>query len=399
VPVLSHRIRLDLNNVQTTWMNRCAGTSRYTFNWGLASWEKLYEEGEKVSWQKLNKMLNAEKPDWMKALPWKIPNAALEDLGKAFTNFFRRVKAGEKPGYPKFKKKGRSKEAFAIEGRAISVDGRKLRVPKLGWVKLRETLRFPGKLLSARFSKHAGHWYVSLQIDVDDSWRYPHRCETQAVTGIDLGVVDLAIFPNGFRVPAPRVLRALEKRLRLLNKELARRRKGGKKWLKTKAKIQKLHARIAAVRNDATHKLTAQVVRHFRWIGLENLNVKGMVKNHRLAKSVMDASMGEVRRQLVYKAALSGSTVVFADRWYPSSKTCSACSVVYKDLTLSDRRWTCDACGVTHDRDVNAAINLRTLAEAHSVTACRQGSSGSLGLTQGTKLPLGQESSICVNPG
>jgi putative transposase len=177
VPVLSHRIRLDLNNVQTTWMNRCAGTSRYTFNWGLASWEKLYEEGEKVSWQKLNKMLNAEKPDWMKALPWKIPNAALEDLGKAFTNFFRRVKAGEKPGYPKFKKKGRSKEAFAIEGRAISVDGRKLRVPKLGWVKLRETLRFPGKLLSARFSKHAGHWYVSLQIDVDDSWRYPHRCE------------------------------------------------------------------------------------------------------------------------------------------------------------------------------------------------------------------------------
>lgn len=378
-------------------MRRCAGTSRYTYNWGLDTWQKLYKAGEKPSWLILNKMLNATKPSWMRELPWRIPNAALEDLGKAFNNFFRRIKTGEKPGYPKFKKKGRSKESFSIEGRSLVFVGRRLRVPKLGWVRLREQLRFPGKVLSAKFSERAGHWYVSVQVEVDDSWVYPHRCETQAVCGIDLGVVDLAVISNGCRVSAPRVFRQLEKRLRRLNKELSRRRRGGKNYQKTKSKIQKLYARMASIRDDTIHKLTADVVRKFRWIGLENLNIQGMSKNRRLSKSVMDAAMGEVRRQLVYKAALSGSNVVFADRWYPSSRTCSSCGVVYEDLVLGERRWTCDACGTEHDRDENAAENLKNLAEAHSVTACRQGSSGSTRSTRGVKLPPGQESSSCVD--
>lgn len=399
MPCLAHRIRLGLNNVQTSWMRQCAGAARYAFNWGLDEWQKLYAAGEKPSWQLLNKKLNENKPEWMKLLPWRVPNAALQDLGSAFSNFFRRCKTGEKPvGYPRFKKKFKTTPSFAIEGRSLQFDGRRLKIPKLGWVKIRTPLRFPGKVLSGRFSEHAGHWYISVQVEVDGTkWRYPHRCESQAVCGIDLGVVDLAVISNGGRYPAPRVFRKLEQKLRRLNKELSRRKLKGKNWQKTKAKIAKLYKRMSDVRDDFIHKMTAKIVMEFRWIGLENLNVKGMLQNKKLSKSIADAAMAEVRRQLVYKAALSGSNIAFADRWYPSSKTCSACGVVYEDLVLGERRWICDSCGAEHDRDENAAKNLKSLAEAHSATACCQRSAGPRKSSSRTKLLSGQESGSCVN--
>ncbi len=394
--ILSHRIRLDPNNVQATWLERCAGTARFAYNWGLARWKELYEAGEPPSWQKLNAELNARKKTdlaWMLELPWRVPNAALTDLGNAFWHFFRRVKTGQKLGYPRFKKKGHAQEAFCIEGRALIFDDRKIKAPKLGWVRIREALRFPGKALSARFTNRAGHWYVSLQVDIDESrWFYPHRYETQATVGVDLGLVDLAVLSTGERIEAPRVLRRYETKLRRLNKELSRRTRGGRNWHKTKAKLTRLHERITNVRRNVTHNLTAALVRGYRWIGIENLSVKGMART-RLAKSVMDAAMAEVRRQLTYKAPLAGSTIVVADRWFPSSKTCSDCGVVLDKLPLSMRRWTCDACGSEHDRDVNAAINLRGLAAAHAVTAQRQGSSGDP-VDWIVKLPSGWEPGI-----
>lgn len=398
--ILGQRIRLDPNDVQATFFDRCAGTARFVFNWGLARWQEQYEAGDKPSWAKLNGELNTVKgteSPWMVELPWAITNRALADLGAAFTNFFRRAKAGQKPGYPRFKSKRRSMPAFAIEGRALTFDGKRVKIPKLGWVRAREALRFPGKILSARFTKRAGHWYVSIQVEVDESrWSYPHRCESQTAVGVDLGLVDLAVLSTGERIEAPRALRTHEKRLRMLQKRLSRRTQGGKNWYKTKAQVQKLYERITNIRRDVTHKLTAGLVGRFRWIGIEDLNVAGMTKNRRLAKSVMDAAMSEVGRQLVYKAPLAGSEVVIAGRWYPSSKTCSRCSVVYVGLVLGERRWTCDTCGTEHDRDENAAINLRTAALAG--IACRQGSTGP-GRKTGTKLPLGQESSIDVNQG
>lgn len=372
--ILSHRIRLDLNNVQATWLERCAGTGRFTWNWGLARWQEQYVAGEKPNWRKLNSELNVRKAadfPWMLELPWAIPNRALADLGSAFSHFFRRVKLGQKPGYPRLKSKKRSTPSFGIEGRALTFNGRRVKIPKLGWLRLQEPLRFPGKILSARFTKRAGHWYISVQVEVDEThWSYPHRCETQAAVGVDLGVVDLAVLSTGERIEAPRALRAHEKQLRRLGKELSRRTKGGTNWQKTKAKLARLHERITNIRRDATHKLTAQLVRDFRWIGIEDLNVKGMART-RFAKSIMDAAMGEVGYQLGYKAPLAGSTIIVADRWYPSSKTCSACNVVYAGLSLGERTWTCDACGVTHDRDENAALNLEHLALAHRATACR----------------------------
>lgn len=398
--ILGQRIRLDPNNVQRTQLDRYAGAARFVFNLGLDRWQTIYKAGGKPSWQSINSEVNARKRSdlaWLKAIPWAVSTTALRDLNSAFQHFFRRVKIGEKPGYPRFKSKKRTKPAFAIEGRALRFDVRRVKVPKVGWLRIRQALRFPGKVLSARFSKHAGHWYVSVQVDVDETlWSYPHRCETQAaVVGVDLGVVDLAVLSTGERIKAPRALRVHEKRLRRLNKELSRRTKDGKNWRKTKAKLAKLHVRIADVRKDVTHKLTAQLVQRFRWIGVEDLNVKGMAANHRLAKSVMDAALFEVGRQLSYKAALAGATVVQADRWFASSKTCSTCGLIYRALSLGERRWVCE-CGAEHDRDENAANNLKNLAAAYAVTACCPESAG-LSDARKTKLLVGQESSDRVN--
>jgi putative transposase len=393
VTVLSHHVRLDLNNVQRTWFTRCAGAARFAFNWGLAEWQRQYDAGEKPSWQRLNAALNARKRAdlaWLNELPWYVANNALSNLGEAFSGFFRRVKAGGKPGYPKFKKRGRTPPAFSVETRALTFDGRRLKLPKLGWVRLREPLRFPGKVLSARFGEHAGHWYVSVQVEIDTScWSYPHRCETQAACGVDLGLVDLAVVSDGLRVAAPRALRRYERKLRQLNKALSRRAKGGSNWKSTKAKLGRLHERIANVRADATNKLTADLVERFRWIGIEDLAVRGMAKT-RLAKSVMDAAMAEVRRQLEYKAPLAGSAVVVAGRWFPSSKRCSVCGGVLDVLPLSTRRWPCPSCAAEHDRDENAAENLKQLAAAHAATACCPGGADA-GLATNVKPLAGQE--------
>lgn len=400
--IVGQRIRLDLNNAQATFFGRCAGTARFTYNWGLGRWQELRRDGEKPNWRKLNAEINTRKAAdliWVRNIPWAVPNNALQDLDAAFTHFFRRVKCGARQkGYPRFKRKRDACQGFAIEARALVFDGRKLKIPKLGWVRARQEMRFPGKVLSAHFTKRAGHWYVSVQVEVDEArWSYPHRCETQAAVGVDVGLVDLAVLSTGERVETPRALRRSEARLRRLNKELSRRKKGGNNRAKTAAKLARLHERISNVRKDITHNLTANLVRRFRWIGIENLNISGMVRT-RLAKSVIDAAMAEVHRQLIYKASLAGGVVVQADRFYPSSKTCCACGVVRDSLSLSVRHWICDGCGIEHDRDENAAKNLQSLAAAYAVTACRHGSSGTE-LTVGAKLSFGQESGSAVNLG
>lgn len=398
--ILAHRIRLAPSNAQRTWLVRCAGAARFCFNFGLARWHEIYSSSGKPSWQAINAELNARKATefpWMADIPWRVMNGALADLGQAFTNFFRRCKQGTRQkGYPRFKSKKHSTQSFCIEGRALVFNRKKVRIPKLGWIRLAEPLRFPGKVLSARFTERAGHWYVSLQVEIDETkWVYPHRCETQVAVGVDLGVVDLAVLSTGERIAASRTLRAHEGRLRQRNKELSRRKQGGKNWQKTKAKLAKLHEHVVNIRRDVAHKLTANLVQRFRWIGVEDLNVAGMQRT-RLAKSIADAAMSEVLQQLHYKALLAGSTIVEADRFYPSSKTCSTCGVVYVTLTLNERCWTCTSCGTIHDRDVNAATNLKAIAEAHSVVACCH-ESADVGRKTGVKLLFGQELSNTVN--
>ena len=321
---------------------------------------------------KLNAELNAIKRDefpWMLEVTKWATNKALNDLGDAFANFFSRLRKHQKPGYPKFKKKGRCKESFYVAGLDLGFNGNKIRIPRLGWVRMAESIRIPGRPVSARFSRTADKWFVSIQIEVDPQWQYPHGCKSQAAVGVDIGIVDLAVRSNGNVTKAPRALRLYESRLKKLQRELSRRKKGGSSWQKTKVKIQRTHEKVRNIRSDVIHNLTAGLVRDFRWIGIEDLNVQGMVKNRRLAKSVADAALAEVRRQLEYKAVLAGGTVVIADRWFPSSKMCYACGHVVESMDISVRKWTCCSCGAQHDRDRNASLNLEAMAAGYAVKA------------------------------
>ncbi len=296
------------------------------------------------------------------------PQMAIIQLGEAFKNFF----AG-RARYPQFRKKG-VHERFTLTNDQFDLDGCRIRIPKLGWVRMREPLRFAGKIISATISRVADKWFVSITVDTSDGSHLPQaknepqdenqvcgefrRSQNQGAVGVDLGVSALATLSTGEKVVGPKPHKALLDRLRRLSRSLSRKQKGSSNRRKARAKLAKLHARIANIRQDALHKLTSSLTRRFHTIVIEDLNVRGMMANRHLARSIADMSFFEFRRQLEYKAAMRGGIVIVADRWFPSSKTCSVCGTVQEKMPLSVREWTCPECGAHHDRDLNAARNL-----------------------------------------
>ncbi|WP_295435295.1 RNA-guided endonuclease TnpB family protein, partial [uncultured Thiodictyon sp.] len=311
------------------------------------------------------RQLNAIKREqfpWMLEVTKCAPQQAIMQLGEAFKNFF----AG-RAKYPRFHKKGRN-DSFALDNGHFVLDGSRIRLPHLGWVRIRETLRFTGKIVSATISRTADRWFVAVVVDTDQI--LTRSAENQGVVGVDLGVTRLATLSNGEQVSGPKAHKAELKRMERLNRSLSRKVKFSRNWRKTKAKLARLHARIANVRLNAMHTLTSDLARRFHTIGIEDLNVRGMVQNRHLARAVSDMSFFEFRRQLEYKSALRGGRVVVADRWYPSSKTCSGCAHQIDSLPLAVRQWDCPACGSSHDRDLNAAINLAHYAASSAVSAC-----------------------------
>jgi len=337
----------------------------------------MHEAGGKPSAFKLDKLLVQEKQTqypWMSEVSKWVRQKALQDVEVAFRHFFRRVKSGQKPyGYPKFKKRGKCRDSFYINANHLRVEGRRIRVPYLGWVRMRQPLRFEGRVLSATFSREADQWFASIQVELDDAWDYPHRCENQAVVGLDFGLRELIVASDGKRVPCPRSFRRLEKKLKKANRRLVRRVKGSHRREKARLQLQKVHQRIRRVRQDVTHKATTDISKRFRFIGIEDLNVKGMARNHHLAKSVADAAMREVRTQLEYKVPLAGGYVAVADRFFPSSKLCHACGEKNLNLGLGERGWTCTGCGTAHDRDTNASKNLEFVALGYRETLNARG--------------------------
>jgi putative transposase len=389
--LIAHRIALDPNNVQATYFARAAGTARFAYNWALAEWKRQYEAAKanpalpKPSQQSLRRQLNAIKREqfpWMLEVTKCAPQMAIIQLGQAFQNFF----AG-RARHPQFRRKG-VHDRFTLTNDQFDIDGCRIRIPNLGWVCMRESLRFAGKLMSATVSRVADRWFVSITVDTPDTSHLP-QAENQGAAGVDVGVSALATLSTGEAITGPKAHTALLARLKRLSRSLSRKQKGSANRKKARARLVKLHARIANIRSDALHKLTTDLTRRFHTIGIEDLNVRGMVKNRHLARSIMDMSFFELRRQLEYKAAMRGGQVVVADRFFASSKTCSACGHKLDDLPLSVRQWTCPDCGAVHDRDVNAAINLKKVAESSaggcqpfqrqadcSVTACGEAGSG-----------------------
>ncbi len=223
-----------------------------------------------------------------------------------------------------------------------------------------EPLRFKGKIMSATVSRVAKHWYASINVETLDETK--SKTESQGAIGVDLDVSALATFSTGEKVSGPKAHKALTPRLIRLSRSLSRKKKGSENRKKAKAKLATLHANITNIRRDSLHKLTTKISSQFDTIGIEDLNVNGMTNNRHLARVVSDMGFFEFRRQLTYKTGINGGYLFVADRWYPSSKTCSCCGHKVEKLPLSVRSWTCLTCGVEHDRDVNAAINLKSMA-------------------------------------
>ena len=392
--LLAHRIRLDPNNVQATCLAQAAGIARFAYNWALEEWQRQYELCKtnpalpKPNERALRRQLNAIKRGtfpWMLEVTKNAPQMAIIQLGQAFKNFFAGLTR-----YPAFRKKGRD-DRFTITNDQFSIQKKRIRIPKLGWVRMRESLRYAGHIVSATISRHADYWYVSITVDTPADLLLP-LAENQSPVGVDLGITALATLSNGEKVVGPKAMTTLLSRLRRLGRSLSRKKKGSCNWQKAKRKLALLHARIAYLRHDCLHKLTTDLTHRFHTIIIEDLNVKGMLKNHHLARAISDMGFHELRRQLTYKTAWRATNLVIADRWYPSSKLCSSCGYKLETLDLAVRQWACPACHVIHDRDINAAINLRNLAVSSTAAACGGEGSGFVCKCEVKPAPVKQES-------
>jgi putative transposase len=392
--LIAHRIALDLSDKQATYMARASGTARFAYNWALAEWGRQYaawkedntcpKPNQMALRRQLNRIKRTKFP-WMQEVTKCAPQLAIMQLGQAFQNFF----AG-RAKYPTFRKRG-VHDRFSLSNDQFQVEDSRIRIPHLGWVRMREPLRFTGKILSATISRVADRWFVSIAVDTIDARPPLPEAENQGAVGVDLGVKALATLSTGEAIPGPKPHKALLNRVRRLSRSLSRKQKSSRNRDKAKAKLARLHARIAAIRQDALHKLTTELTRKFHTIGIEDLNVKGMMKNRRLSRSLADMSFFEFRRQLEYKADWRGGQVVVADRFYASSKLCSMCGEKLETLPLTVREWTCPHCGTNHDRDVNAAINLRNTAVSSTVSACGGEGAGRRRKTKTKPAPVKQE--------
>lgn len=368
----AHKIALQPNNQQATYLSKASGVARFAYNWGLSEWQKQYEafkvDGrlKRPTQQALRRQLNAIKRSeypWMLDVTKNAPQMALIQLGMAFKNFF----AG-RARYPTYRKKGQD-DRFTLSNDQFAVEGSRIRIPHIGFVRMREALRFEGKRLSATISCRAGRWYVSIAVERRNQTVL--KTENQGVVGIDLGLTRFVTLSTGESpMIGKKPYQALLNRLRRLSRALSRKQKGSINRNKAKIKLARLHARIADIRQDALHQLTTAITRRFSVIGLEDLNVTGMMRNRRLSRSIADMSFREFRRQVEYKACARKGQVVVADRWFASSKLCSVCHYKHTELSLSVRQWRCTQCAAEHDRDFNAAVNLKHYAVSSTVSAC-----------------------------
>lgn len=373
---ISHKIELKPNNKAITHFKKAFGCSRLAYNWGLAKWQEYYKQGVKKSYLDLKKEFNAIKKEQFPFV-YDVSKYATQqpflNLNLAFNKFFRDLKQG-KLSYPKFKKKKENFGSYYIGGDQVIIkDDKYLKVPNLGLVKIREKLRFNGKINSVTISQKANKFYASFSMQIShDEYNKTHKIKNlnnQSI-GIDLGIKEFVCLSNGLMIKAPKPLnkltRLLVKRQRRLSKKQHAKTKqeainGVKKsnnYLKESKKLAKLHSKIANIRSDFLHKLSSIIIKNFDYIGLESLNVKGMIKNHKLAKSLVDVSFYEFNRQLEYKANYMQKEIHRVDKFYPSSKTCCVCGNIKQDLTLKDRIYKCKSCGNIIDRDLNASINL-----------------------------------------
>lgn len=393
---IAHKIELKPNNKQKTYFRKAFGCARLAYNWGLAEWKRMYEAGEKPNGREIRKRFNAIKKEKFPFV-YDVTKCATDqpfmNLDMAFKRFFKGL--GK---YPQFKKKRDNDGSFYLQSSEVELseinknsksfdkiphnEKRKrqyLQLPKLGWVKMAEHIRFNyAKINNVCISQSGGKFYASFSLEITEAeYRRTHRhvdsIGANRKVGIDMGVHNAIILSDGIKIDDPKPLKQNLRKQKRLSRQLSKRQhartkqerlEGVKKsnnYKKLSRRLGNLDRHIANIRRDFTQKLTTVITTHYAEIAIEDLNVKGMQNNHRLARSVSDVAMGEMRRQIEYKATLNGVSVTKADRFYPSSKTCSCCGAIKQDLTLKERTYICPSCGAVIDRDYNASLNLRSL--------------------------------------
>ena len=385
------KVALDPSPAQERLLLSHAGAARFAFNAGLARVKEALDAGAKPEWSfySLRKWWNANKDAlavsddgviWWGENSKEAYSSGLEALAKGLSNWAKSrkgVRKGRRVGFPRFKSKDRTVPRFAYTTGTFGLihgDPKALRLPKIGRVHCMENVTAQvgdAKVLRMTVSQRAGRWYASLTVERDD--KPVTKPPRGGAVGVDLGIKTLATLSDGTVIENPRCLAASERRLKQAQKALSRKTMGSNRRAKARAKVARIHAHVANQRLDAMHKATTWLAGTYSEISIEDLNVAGMARNHHLAKAVSDASFGEFRRQLEYKTARNGAALHVVDRWYQSSKTCSKCGTVKAKLSLSERVFHCDACGLVMDRDLNAAINIRVAGSAPETVNAHRG--------------------------
>ena len=361
----SHRIRLTPTASQTVSFQRHAGFARIAYNWAVSEFSAGLSVGEWCGTYTLTPRFNRIKHHlwpWHTELSQLASKGAIADAGRAIQRWGAYRKSGGRfVGFPHYKRRG-ARQAFRADNGPDTVrcNGRRIILPaKMGGVvRMREALRWTGRITGVRISKRASHWYAS--VTVDDGLPLPPVADNgKPALGVDLGIKSMGVCSDGVIYDAPKPLRRLYSKLRRASKSLSRKVKGSANWHKQVAAVQRLHSRIADLRNDAIHKATSDIVSRAGAVSVEDLNVSGMVRNRRLARAISDIGMSEFLRQLEYKCAWAGIPFRRVNRWFPSSKMCQHCGHINKTLTLAMRDWQCPDCGQWLERDANASVNIR----------------------------------------
>ena len=391
--IKTQKITLRPNCDQVAWFYQQCGYAKFAYNSALFDFKVELAADNFLSMYDLNKRFNQKKKahDWTKSQDQRAAMYAVHNLGQAVDNW-----KAKRAKFPKLKKRG-CRHSYTTDEQSVRVEGKRIKLPKIGWIKTFETLRFRGTIVSVTISRTAHRWFASISVEVQDpvyecqaspesmDWFISNtkvkdtqvvdventksvEISTHPTIGVDVGITTLATLDNGTKYENPRSLKRYERKLKREQRKLSRKAFLSQNWYKQKRKVERIHYRIACIRKDAHHKTTTEIVNIAGAIAIETLKVTNLLKNRKLSKALSDSALGGFLEKLKSKAEALGIPIIQADRFFASSKTCSNCGEKKNDLTLSERQYHCSNCGTFIDRDQNAAINLKHVAVGYTET-------------------------------